>query len=85
MPAVFRDKAFRFFFYSNEGNPREPMHVHVMGEGGEAKFWLRPEVRVATSDGLSARTLRELTGVVESRVTLIEGAWNEHLSQIGSV
>jgi len=24
MPVVFRDKGFRFFFYSNEGNPREP-------------------------------------------------------------
>jgi hypothetical protein len=47
MPAVFRYKGFRFFFYSNEGNPREPAHVHVRGEGGEAKFWLSPAVRVA--------------------------------------
>ena len=31
MPVVFRYKGFRFFFYSNEGNPREPVHVHVMG------------------------------------------------------
>jgi hypothetical protein len=46
MPAVFRYKGFRFFFYSNEGSPREPVHVHVRGDGGEAKFWLRPGVRV---------------------------------------
>lgn len=78
MPAVFRDKGFRFFFYSNEGSPREPVHIHVRGEGGEAKFWLRPAVRVATSDGLDARTLRELTGVVEGHVELIEGTWNDY-------
>ena len=54
MPAVFRYKGFRFFFYSNEGSPREPVHIHVRGEGGEAKFWLQPAVRVATSDGLDA-------------------------------
>jgi hypothetical protein len=24
MPVIFRYKGFRFFFYSNEGNPREP-------------------------------------------------------------
>lgn len=58
MPTVFRYKGFRFFFYSNEGKPRGPLHVHVVGEGGEAKFWLKPLVRVAVSDGLSAKTLR---------------------------
>jgi hypothetical protein len=27
MPVVFRQGGFKFFFYSNEGDPREPMHV----------------------------------------------------------
>jgi hypothetical protein len=34
MPVVFRYRGFRFFFYSNEGNPREPVHIHAFGEGG---------------------------------------------------
>lgn len=38
MPVVFRYKSFRFFFYSNEGNPREAMYIHVRGADGEAKF-----------------------------------------------
>jgi len=29
MPVVFRYKSFRFFFYPNEGNPREATHIHV--------------------------------------------------------
>ena len=78
MPVVFRYKGFRFFFYSNEGQPREPAHVHVRGDGGEAKFWLRPAVRVAGSDGLDARTLRELGGVVDQNVELIERTWREY-------
>ena len=78
MPVVFRYKSFRFFFYSNEGNPREPLHVHVRGQGGEAKFWIRPLVRVAQSDGIDARTLRELAEVVEQNIDLIERKWNEH-------
>jgi len=80
MPVVLRYKAFQFFFYSNEGSPREPAHVHVRGDGGEAKFWLRPDVGVANSVGFDARTLRELGGVIESNVELIERAWNEHFS-----
>ncbi len=29
MPVVFRYKGIRFFFYSNEGNPLEPRHIHA--------------------------------------------------------
>ena len=80
MPVVFRYKAFRFFFYSNEGNPREAMHVHVRSGDGEAKFWLKPTAYLANSDGFDARTLRELRDVVAANTVLIERIWNEHFS-----
>jgi len=54
------------------------VHVHAIGEGGEAKFWLRPGVRVAFSDGLPASTLRELTMVVERSAETIERTWHEY-------
>jgi Domain of unknown function (DUF4160) len=57
MPTVLRQDGFRFFFYSNEGDPREPPHVHVMRGGGEAKVWLRPFVTIADSQRFDARTL----------------------------
>ena len=44
MPVVFRYKAHRFFFFSNEGDPREPLHIHVRGGNNRAKFWLDPVV-----------------------------------------
>lgn len=77
MPVIFRDDGFRFFFYSNEGTPREPMHIHVEKNDIEAKFWLKPEVRVAYNDGYDARTLRELHETVERNRERIERAWNE--------
>lgn len=78
MPVVFRHKGLRFFFYSNEGSPREPLHIHVRGNGCEAKFWLTPMVSVAHSDGFDSRTLRELAEVVGQHIELIERSWNEH-------
>lgn len=78
MPTIFRYDGFRFFFYSNEGDPREPLHVHVMKDGKEAKIWLWPEVAVSKSDGFDARTLRRLTGVVEENRAIIERAWHEY-------
>jgi len=74
---VFRYRGFRFFFYSNEGSPREQIHIHAMGASGEAQFWLKP-ARVATSDGLDARTLRERVTAVNDHSELIERAWNEY-------
>lgn len=56
MPVVFRYKSFRFFSYSNEGNPRENMHVHVRGGDGEATFWLAPTVCLVDCDVFDART-----------------------------
>ena len=80
MPVVFRFKSFRVFFYSNEGNPREAMHVHVRSADGEAKFWLTPTVYLADSDGFDARTLRELRDAVIDNKELIERAWHEHFA-----
>jgi hypothetical protein len=78
MPVVLRFKGFRFFFYSNEGSPREPVHIHVVGAGGEAKYWVSPAVALAESDGFDARTLKQLLAVVEENAELIERLWNEH-------
>ena len=77
MPVVFRHSGFRFFFYSNEGRPREPPHIHVEQGDSEAKLWLRPEVSVAYNDGFNARTLRELLSLVEANREDIEKAWND--------
>ena len=57
--------------------PREPVHIHVEKNDMEAKFWLKPEVRVAYNDGYEARILRELLEIVELNEDRIERAWNE--------
>jgi hypothetical protein len=80
MPVVFRYKGFRFFFYSNEGNPREPTHIHVRSGEGEAKFWLYPTVHLAESSGFDAGALRELASVVAQNLELIEGTWNAYFA-----
>ncbi len=80
MPVIFRYKGYKFFFYSNEGNPREPIHVHVRGGEGEAKFWLHPIVQLASGHGFDAATLRELAEVIYNNTTLIERTWNEYFA-----
>jgi Domain of unknown function (DUF4160) len=78
VPVVFRESGFRFHFYSDEGDPREPIHIHVVSGDGDAKFWLYPEVNIAYNRGYSAKTLNALIKIVESRKSEIEDRWHGH-------
>lgn len=80
MPVVFRLDGMRFHFFSSEGNPLEPMHIHAARPGIDAKFWLYPEVRLAYNRGYDGRTIRRLQSIVEAHREEIERAWNEHFS-----
>jgi len=78
MPVVLRYKGYRFFFYSNEGDPLEPLHIHVRKGESVAKFWLEPEAGVAHAYGLTSGQLRELLAVALENRELIRRYWNEH-------
>ena len=80
MPVVLRIGRFRFLFYSNEGDPREPPHIHVRDGRDEAKFWLRPTVAMAYNDGFDARTLNKLQLLVEQNLELFERAWHDYFA-----
>ncbi len=83
MPTVFRRDGYRFFFFSNEGDPREPPHVHARRAGEEAKLWLRPEVAVADSFGFYAAVLNALVRIVREERARIERAWNGYFGDRG--
>ncbi|MBY0275423.1 DUF4160 domain-containing protein [Candidatus Binatia bacterium] len=75
MPTIWRNGPYRFFFYASD-RP-EPMHVHVEGGGGSAKFWLRP-VHLRSSRGLARHELSRLEGIVVARHEQFVRAWNEY-------
>ncbi len=81
MPVVFRERGLRFFFYSEEGNPREPIHVHVERDGLQAKFWVGDSVDLAYNRGLSRRDLAMALLVIRARRSQIQEAWYGHFHQ----
>ena len=72
---VFREKGFRFFFFSRE---EQRMHIHVHCAGGEAKYWLEPTIDLAVNYGLSAQQLAKIERIVEERERDLINAWNSH-------
>lgn len=51
MPVVFGFNGIRFHFFSNEGDPREPLHIHAQRAECLAKIWLHPGIAVADNHG----------------------------------
>jgi hypothetical protein len=78
MPVVFRDGGLRYYFFSNEGAPREPPHIHVHGGGRDAKIWLEPEPALAESYGFNSGELARILKVVAENRSRILRAWHEH-------
>lgn len=76
MPVVFRHEGYTFFFFSNEGDPREPLHVHVRKGDAVAKIWLQPSAGIAEGFGMSGPELRRLLDIAVVRRQEIEEKWH---------
>lgn len=81
-PTVFRERGYRFFFFSRE---ESRPHVYVYSGDGEAKFWLGPPVTLAGNDGFSTRQLREMplieAGLLDGLDATTHWAWCDVLRE----
>ena len=80
MPKVFSWNGYRFHFFANEGDPLEPVHIHVRKGRDNAKFWLYPEVSVASCKGFPPHVQSRLVAVIEEHREEIESFWNDYFS-----
>jgi hypothetical protein len=76
-PTIFKEKGYRFFFFSRE---EERPHIHIVSGNGEAKFWLKPEIELAKNYQYSRKQLREIESLVEDHYDELTGAWRQHFS-----
>ncbi len=74
-PTIFRERGYRFFFFSRE-EPR--MHVHVVSGDGEAKWWLEPDLELAKNHGYNLQQLKEVESLVEDHRDELISAWKQH-------
>ncbi len=80
MPVVFRHRGCRFFFFSNEGDPLEPVHIHVRCGERLAKFWIDPRVELAESYGFSATELNKIAKLIVRNSSEIKDYWDEYFN-----
>ena len=75
MPELFRLFGFVFLFFSHE---HTPVHVHVRGHGGDAKFvWDGEGFFLEESNGIKTNDLKRIERAVQENADLILSRWYE--------
>ena len=78
MPEVFRLFGFSFFFYSKE---HEPIHIHVEGNGGMAKFdWDGSKFVLREKINIKANDMKKIEAAIDENADLIIKHWNNHFN-----
>lgn len=71
MPQIFRFNSYTLYFWSNEGEPIEPIHVHVAVKTpikNSTKIWITKELKAKVENNNSKIPQKDLNNIC----TLIE-------------
>lgn len=89
MPQLLRFGPYRIYFWSNEGIPLEPIHVHISNgiPNAEAtKVWITQNKRALIANPndkrISAKVLNRLVEMIEAQSDDIIAAWIERFGEI---
>ncbi len=74
-PTVFKEKNYRFFFFSRE---ERRMHIHIISPDGEAKFWIEPKIELAKSVGFNNKQIKMLENIIKDTEDEIRSSWQKH-------
>jgi len=88
MPQIFRIGAFLVYFWSNEGAPLEPIHVHI-SEGipaeNSTKVWITKTgkcILCNNNSQINQRTLKNIMEIIEARNQDVINKWFDFYGDI---
>lgn len=88
MPQIFRIGSYIIYFWSNENDTLEPVHVHI-AEGkataNATKIWITSSGRTLLCNNNSRipqRTLNNMIRYIEANSNIIINKWYAHFREI---
>ncbi len=88
MPRVFRIGSYWVYFWSNENEPLEPVHVHIsQGSPREntTKVWLTKAGKCYlcnNNSNIPLHILKNIMRIIESRSDYVIQKWREYFGEI---
>jgi CRISPR/Cas system-associated endonuclease Cas1 len=74
-PTFLERSGYRIFTWSKE---EERIHVHVIREQKQCKFWLEPTVELAENRGFKKHELNEIEKIVKQNEKDFKERWRKH-------
>ena len=88
MPQVFRIGSYWVYFWSNENEPLEPVHVHI-SQGcpreNTTKIWLTKAGKCYlcnNNSNIPPHILKNIMRIIESRSDYVIQKWREYFGEI---
>lgn len=88
MPKLFKIGGYWIYIWSNEGEPLEPVHIHVSEgkpEKDATKIWITRAgkcLKCHNKSRIPDQVLNNMMRMIELRVDYIEEKWIEHFGEI---
>jgi len=88
MPQIFKIGSYWVFFWTGEGKPLEPLHVHIsQGKpiADATKLWITRAgkcILCHNNSRIPAHVLRNIIGVIEARSEEIKAKWLDYFGEI---
>ena len=87
MPQIFRIGPYLIYFWTNEGGPLEPVHVHIsegIPSSNATKVWITKTGKCLLANNNSkipTKTLRVVLSILEARSGEIIEKWVDYFGQ----
>ncbi len=88
MPQIFRIGSYIVYFWSNENNPLEPVHVHIAegrASANATKVWLTSSGKTLLCNNnsqIAKRELRKIMRIIEANSKEIIDKWYSQFGEL---
>lgn len=88
MPQVFKVGSYWVYFWTNENDPLEPVHVHISQGSPQAnatKVWITRNGKCYLANNnskISPKVLNNIIRIIEARSDEIIKKWNDYFGSI---
>lgn len=77
-PTFKKERGYTFKIYSNE---EDRLHINVVNENDEAKFWLEPQIELANNYGFSEKEINVITKIIQNNADTFRKQYRQHIGK----
>ena len=88
MPQIFKIAGYTVYFWSNESQPLEPVHVHISAgvpSGNATKIWITKAggcLLCNNNSEIPQRLLRDMMDILSARSFEIVRKWQDYFGEV---